>query len=109
LPRGFVWRRYTTDDGVQYATRVDADYAAETARGWPAASAAGLPVFPLEGLKRKVFGLDPLGNRRTAVVASIDAPLWTGAASTFNLEANDNTVVVVQVIGRFAEQLPRPT
>jgi hypothetical protein len=96
---------YTLDDGVTtFARLVDADEFTQTDRGWTATGVAGLHLLPRAFKVRRVYGVSPTSGRRgTAVVASVDAPLWTGAATTFDVEANDNTTDTMNVTGRRGE------
>lgn len=107
MPRGMVWAIYETDDGVQLARRVDADQALDTPRGWVTTGVAGLPTLPVGAKPRRVYGISPTtGRRGSAVIATLDAELWTGAVYTFEVEANDNSLDEMTVVRRVAERFP---
>lgn len=102
--RGFVWAIYNSDDGNQYALRVDADYAAMPERGWTVPAPAGMPPYPRGWMIRKVVGLDSDGHPRKAGVGSITADLWTGVVKTFDINASDETVHTVTVDRMYSER-----
>lgn len=103
--RGFVWAYYASSDGNTYALQVDADYFAMPERGWTGPAAAGTPVYPRGWKPRVVIGLDPTGHVRRAVVASTTADLWTGAVTSFTIQASDETEVTCTVIKSYAERM----
>jgi hypothetical protein len=103
VPRGFSWAGYQTDDGNVWALRVDADYFEAPERGWFAVDPKSVPQFPRGWRARTAIGLDELGNTQRAVVASVDAPLWTGAVGQFVIEGTDEAPHVCTVIGRHQE------
>lgn len=93
MPRGMRYGVYVRDDGTtQYARLVDSDEFAQASRGWSATGVAGLPLLPIKTKPRVVYGVSATSGRRgSAVVATTTAGLWTGAATTFAVEANDGT------------------
>lgn len=104
MPRGMVYAIYHADDATLYARLVDADQAAEASRGWTTSGVAGLPFLPIKAKPRVVYGVSATtGRRGTAVVASLTATLWTGAATTFDVEANDGTTDTMTVTRRRGE------
>lgn len=104
MPRGMVYAIYTADDGTDYARLVDADQAAQASRGWVTTGVAGLPLMPIRSKPRVVYGVSATSGRRgTAVVATTTADLWTGAATTFAVEANDGTSDTMTVTRRRGE------
>lgn len=90
---------YVRDDGTtQYARLVDSDEFAETGRGWSSTGVAGLPLLPIKSKPRVVYGVSATtGRRGSAVVATTTAGLWTGATTTFDVEANDGTTDTMTV------------
>lgn len=102
--RGFKWAVYDSDDGNQYALRVDADYFGMPERGWTLEAPAGMPPYPRGWFPRKAVGLDSDGHPRKAIVASVSAPLWTRSATTFTVNASDETPHVVTVTRFYAER-----
>jgi len=106
--RGFIWAEYQTDSGQVFALRVDRDYFAESPRGWISQAASPTPGLPRQSLPRTVVGLDEVGSRRRAIVASTSADLWTGAATTFVVQGSDQVDHVCTVIERLAERLVGP-
>jgi len=107
VSRGFIWGVYVDDFGTPWAKRVDSDQAEDPNRGWTVAP-AGLSPMPREWLARRVEGVDDTGRTQVTVVASLDAPLWTGAATSFTAEATDGTVVVAEVIAFLGERRRGP-
>jgi hypothetical protein len=104
MTRGFVWGYYHSDDGNTYALQVDADYAGMSERGWVTPAASGTIVFPRGWTPRRVIGLDDRGKLQVAVVASVTADLWTGAATTFTINGSDELPHTVNVTLRKAER-----
>lgn len=95
---------YTADDATNYARLVDSDQAAEASRGWVTAGVAGLPLLPIKAKPRVVYGVSTTSGRRgSAVIGSVTATLWTGAATTFDVEANDGTTDTMTVTRRRGE------
>lgn len=109
MPRGFVWGTYFDDSGQTWGLRVDDDYFRQPERGWFTQATPGAIPFPRGWRPRRVQGMDPLGNIRTAVSPSTSSPIWTGGSPTFRIEANDQTIVQV-VITHWLEEIksPRP-
>jgi hypothetical protein len=105
MPRGMRYAIYVADDGTtQYARLVDADQVAAAARGWSTTGVAGLPLLPIRAKPRVVYGVSATSGRRgSAVVATPTADLWTGAATTFTVEANDGTSDTMTVTRRRGE------
>lgn len=104
LARGMVYRTYTADDGTTFQTLVDADEAAIAARGWDAAIVGG-DLLPRGFKERRAHGVSATtGRRGSCRVGSTAADLWTGAASTFTVEANDNTIDTMNVTSRTGER-----
>jgi len=105
VPRGMRYAKYVRDDGAtSYARLVDSDQFAEASRGWSATGVAGLPLLPIKSKPRVVYGVSATtGRRGTAVVATTDADLWTGVATTFAVEANDGTSDTMTVTRRRGE------
>lgn len=112
MPRGFVYALYTRDDRVtQYAKQVDREAAADPLRGWALADPTGYPTWPLRAMPRRVYGVSPTtGRRNHTIVASVDADLWTGAASAFTSETSDPAVPTdtYTVTRRRGESFPSP-
>lgn len=107
MPRGFRWAVYITDNPTRrYARLIDADQVEDPARGWSFTGVNDLGPFPQQSTPRKVYGTSPTSGRRgSTVVGSTTAPLWVGTASTFTVEANDNTVDTIQVTRRVGERI----
>lgn len=105
MPRGMRYGVYVADDGTtQYARLVDSDQFAQAPRGWSATGVAGLPLLPIKAKPRVVYGVSATtGRRGTAVVATPTAGLWTGANTTFTVEANDGTSDTMTVTRRRGE------
>jgi hypothetical protein len=102
VPRGFVWALYFDDLAAQWRLQVDADSVLELERGWVPADTATTFPLPRGWLPRKVSGPDETGRLRQAVVASVLADLWTGAATQFTVEGSDgqpHTCTVTRLLG----------
>lgn len=105
MPRGFVWRKYVADDATEYAYLVDADQASVTSRGW-ASVTAGTSPLPRGSIPRRVIGRSPTtGRPGAAVVGTATCGLWTGVATTFDVEANDGTTDTCTVVERHKERI----
>jgi hypothetical protein len=104
LTRGMVFASYTADNGDVFQTLVDADEAAIAARGWGAAVAGG-DLLPRGFKERRAHGLSSTSGRRGSCrVGDTAADLWTGVATTFTVEANDNTIDTMTVTSRTGEK-----
>lgn len=108
--RGFSWAVYVRDDGVTtYAKQVDRNAIADPARGWTTTGAAGAALWPQRGEGRRVFGVsETTGRRGSTLVGNPAAPLWTGAATTFQIEASDGTIDTLTVTRRRGESFSVP-
>jgi len=105
VPRGFVWRKYVADDAAEYAYLVDADAAAVTARGWGSV-AAGTAPLPRGSVPRRVMGRSATtGRPGFAVCGTNTCGLWTGVASTFDVEATDGSTDTCDVLERHPERI----
>lgn len=104
MARGFLVSEYLDDSGTPWRLLVDADYATDPTRGWVSGATPGLPPLPRLWTPRRVAGLDTTGRWCSTRVASLDAPLWTGAATQFSMFGNDGAVYVVTVTRRISER-----
>lgn len=104
MAREFLVSEYLDDDGTPWRLRVDGDYGLMADRGWVSGLTPGLPPLPREWLPRRVVGVDPTGRMIFARVATLSAPLWTGAATEFQFRASDGAFYVAKVIGRDSER-----
>jgi hypothetical protein len=98
MPRGFVWAVYRDDDGTPWAVQADRDYVAQASRGWSTDGVDLLPPLPRRWRPRRVVGFDDSGRTQVAIVASVEADLWTGTATTFDVEASDQSTVTATVL-----------
>lgn len=104
LIRGMVYKGYTSDAGTVFQTLVDADEAADATRGWAAVTVGG-DLLPRGFKERRVHGLSATSGRRgSARVGNTTADLWTGTATTFTVEADDNTIDTMTVTSRTGEK-----
>lgn len=102
--RGRVNGLYITDGSTSYSTSVDADRFALTTFGWTAASALDNPL-PRNFTPRHVTGLSATSGRRgIATVPSVAADVWTGVATTFDVEADDQTIDTMTIKRRINEK-----
>lgn len=104
MPRGFVWGEYVSDHGTAFVLRVDADHALSPQRGWIGGVTDGLLPLPRGWLPRVVVGIEPAGQLHQAVVARLDADLWTGVANTFDIERSDSGIETCTVIRFLSER-----
>jgi hypothetical protein len=104
MPRGFTWSVYVDDDGAQWAVQVLSDYVLQPERGWTTAGVSELVALPRGWVPRRVEGVDSTGAQHLAVVASIDAALWSGAVSTFDIRSNDGAVQTCAVVQSLEER-----
>jgi len=105
LVRGMVYKSYTCDDGTTvFQTLVDADEAAIAARGWGAVVVGG-DFIPRGFKERRANGVSATtGRRGSCRVGSTGADLWTGVATTFTIEGDDNTIDTLTVTSRTGEK-----
>jgi len=73
-------------------------------RGWVTPALPGTYVYPRGWTPRRVVGLDDRGKVYEAVVATTAAPLWTGASTTFTINATDELSHTCTVFKRRAER-----
>lgn len=102
MPRGFVRSIYIDDDLNRWQLLVDADSVLDGNRGWVAVDADYLPPLPRGWMPRVVVGVDETGVTRTARIALLEAPLWTGEVDTFVFEGSDgmtHTATVIRTLG----------
>jgi hypothetical protein len=99
---------YLSDGGTSYKQQVDRDRFAIAAFGWT--SPAGvLPQLPRGFKPRRVSGLSTTSGRRgTAVVPTVASDVWTGTATTFDVEADDATIDTITIDQRFGEHPSLP-
>jgi hypothetical protein len=102
MARGMVYKSYTCDDGTVFQTLVDADEAAIASRGWGAAVVGG-DLLPRGFKERRAHGVSATtGRRGSCRVGDVASDLWTGVATTFIVEGNDNandTMTVTSLSG----------
>jgi hypothetical protein len=106
--RGRTLGAYVTDGGTSYNYNVDSDAYLLAPRGWTAGTPGG-PKLPRGFKPRHVTGVSATtGYRGTAVVADVAAGLWTGANTTFTVEADDQTTDTMTVTARIGEKPSLP-
>lgn len=106
--RGRTPGSYHTDGGTEYKTEVDRDRFAVASFSWAAPSGV-LPQMPRGFKPRRVVGISGTSGRRgTAIVPVTTADIWTGVATTFDVEADDATIDTMTVTQRFAEKPSLP-
>jgi len=101
--RGYVWCLYFNDDGRSWSMRVDADFAADPARGWTPTTDPTVPPLPRGWEPRFVWGSDDTGAWRSTRVGTTDCDLWTGVATAFNIHGTDLAEHTVTRRGRKEE------
>ena len=103
MPRGFSWCLYVTNAGQSFALWVAADRQTDANRGWVITSDPSVPPLPRGWTPRRVYGIDDQRRYRSCRVASLSAPLWTGAVTTFSVRGADGISHTVNVLGRTDE------
>lgn len=102
--RGRTRGKYISDGGTDFAMSVDKDRYAVAAFGWTAATPA-MNAIPRGCKPRHVTGLSATSGRHgVAVVPDVTAAIWTGATTTFQVEADDQTLDTMTVIHRIGEK-----
>jgi hypothetical protein len=102
--RGFEWAVYHDDDGNRWLLQVDADYFADADRGWSSPGAGDTLIWPQGWRPREVEGVEDGGRLQRTRVGSTSAPLWTGAATSFVINASDESVVACAVFRYWGER-----
>lgn len=102
--RGFVRSNYVSDTGQTFSLLVDDFYASDLSRGWTASGSNPPAPLPRGWLPRVVLGVDASGRTQRTRIGTTTASLWTGATTTFQIEATDGTLQTCTVIGRMAER-----
>jgi hypothetical protein len=106
--RGRVLASYETDGGHNYNTYVDADRYIVPSFNW-VNGVPFAPFLPRNFKPRYVSGLSPTSGRRgRAIVPTLAADVWTGAATTFDVEATDGTLDTMTIVSRVGEKPPLP-
>ncbi len=83
---------------------VDKDRFAVASFNWSAAGAA-LNQLPRGAKPRHVSGLSATSGRRAiAVVPNVTATVWTGATTTFDVEADDGTIDTMTIVSKHNER-----
>lgn len=95
---------YVSDGATSYRMSVDKDRFLVAAFGWADAGPT-INQLPRGCHPRHVTGLSATSQRRgTAVVPDVASDIWTGVATTFDVEADDGTVDTMTVIHRIGER-----
>jgi len=95
---------YASDDGRDYATKVDAAYVVMADRGWLVQAQPGDAQYPRGWRLRRAVGLSVAGDLVYADCASTGAALWTGAVSSFEYINQSGEHVTANVIARQRER-----
>jgi len=99
---------YYTDGGTGYRVQVDSDRFLVADFGWTA-PVGSLAPLPRAFTARYVEGISATTQRRgRARVPDVTQPIWTGAATTFDVEATDQTLDTLTVTRRIAERPSLP-
>ncbi len=95
---------YIGDGGGTFNMEVDKDRYLVADFKWTA-GAVNQNAIPRGVKPRHVTGLSATSGRRgTAVVPDVTSDIWTGAATTFDVEADDATIDTMTVIHRIGEK-----
>lgn len=98
MPRGFTPAIYVADDDSAWRLQVDADAVLDVHRGWETDGALDLPPLPRGWLPRRVVALDSHGTQQHARIGRVDADLWTGIQTTFEVMLSDGTTDTAVVV-----------
>jgi len=104
VPRGFTYCVYEDDNFGRWGVAVDSDYVDHPERGWVRSLDNELYPLPRGWRTRRAIGLDSRGSEQSAVVASVGAPLWTGAEPFFTFRDSEGTPQLATVIRLEAER-----
>jgi len=104
MARGFTYCVYNDDNGGRWAVAVDSDYVDQPERGWVRTADNELYPAPRGWRTRRVIGLDAGGASQHAVVGSLEADLWTGAATQFTFRDSEGQAQTATVIRLQAER-----
>lgn len=104
MPRGRVRCTYVTDSGQAFWVWVDRDSLADANRGWVLSPSGTQTALARQFLPRRVIGVDAEGHTRYSRIATVNAPLWTGAVSSWSYEGTDRLLHQATVVGRQAER-----
>jgi len=104
VPRGFTWVVYVDDNGGRWGLEVDSDYVDHPERGWVRAADNELYPLPRAWRARRAAGLDAGGRTQFALVGTLEADLWTGAATVFTFRDSEGTPQQATVIRYEAER-----
>jgi len=104
VARGYVMCGYMDDTGSVWKLPVNGDYALDSSRGWVGPAPTATPPVPRLWRPRYVVGIDDQGRRVNARVATLAAPLWTGAATAFYVISNDGVAHTATVIRHVGER-----
>lgn len=104
MPRGFTYCAYVDDNGGTWAVAVDSDYVDHPERGWRRTEDNEFYPLPRGWRPRTAIGIDAGGASQSAVVGSVDADLWTGAATQFTFRDSEGEAQLATVVRRQAER-----
>lgn len=96
---------YTSDILLtQYTRRVDDHLFTQTPLGWVADTGGHTPLP--RGLRpRHAVGVDATGRTHKVVVADPSADLWTRTSTSWDVLADDGTLVAVSLTGLVGESV----
>jgi hypothetical protein len=108
MPRGRQWAVYVRDDQVTVHSKlVDSDAFLDVNRGWSDFGVENCPGMPIGARARAVHGVSSTSGRSgTALVATTTADLWTGIATTFDVEGTDGALDTMTVVRRVGGYFP---
>jgi hypothetical protein len=104
VPRGFTYCVYVDDNGGRWGVAVDSDYVDHPGRGWVRSLDNELYPLPRGWRTRRAIGLDSRGTEQSAVVGTLDAPLWVGTDPVFTFRDSEGTPQFATVIRLEAER-----
>jgi hypothetical protein len=108
MARGWTWGVYVDDRGEAWGVPVDRDALAQPELGWFAVANGDVRPFPRTWRMRRAIGVDPSGREHSAVIATLNADLWIGAAPGWIAETSSQGLTEVRLTRTLGEISPLP-
>lgn len=97
--------KYIADDGTFRIVRVESDRFGDATFKWTDPG----PGIVFNGFKhmrpRRIFGVSVAGKSRSAIVPDVTADVWTGVATTFNVEDSEGVETAYTITARNGEMV----
>ena len=102
--RGFEWAVYTDDLDRRWLMRVDADYYADSDRGWSAPTESDTLIWPQGWRPRRIEGVEESGESHRTRIGSLTSTLWTREATFFFVNTSDGLTIAAAVTRYLGEK-----